>query len=134
MYHELSPVYDSDLFYVSFVADCLVQVHARFPLMLKIFLIALAGMLLLTGQRASAKDGPANCEQDFTECMARARTLVNDIEVSDAQAACTQLRRACKNKAEEVLQQEQENPKEPAAEPQGNDTVNGNIKEYRFEK
>jgi hypothetical protein len=86
--------------------------------MLKIFFVVLAGMLLLTGQCAIAEDSLAQCEQDFVECMAQARTFVNDIEVKDAQEVCTQTRRACKSKVEQILQQEQENPKEPAEEPQ----------------
>lgn len=99
--------------------------------MLKIFLVALAGLMLLTGQCASAEESPANCDQDFAECMARI-TSVNDIEVNDANAACKQSRNVCRKNVRDVLEQEQ--PEQPAEEPQGNDTVNGDIKVYRFDK
>jgi hypothetical protein len=98
--------------------------------MVKIFFVALAGVVLLTGQRAFAEESMSKCTQDFTECLARI-TVVNDLEVSDAKAACKQAYQACKKKVYAVEEQEQE---QPAAEPQGNDTVNGNIKKYRFDK
>jgi hypothetical protein len=115
--------------------------------MMRVFLVLFSTLLLLSiGQLASACF--TECQDEFNACNARI-TDVNDIVVKDAKAVCNKDFRTCKTKceAEESTppqqvqpekapdEQQEKAPQEQAPqEQQKNDTINGNIKVYQFEK
>lgn len=106
--------------------------------MMKIYLAILAGLMVLTVRYASADDAMTTCNQNYDDCNARAQTLVNDIDVSDAKEVCGKTLQGCKHRAESEFQKQEqkqlEEAEKPADKPQEDDTVNGNIKVYRFDK
>ena len=85
---------------------------------MKIIYPVLAVSLMLFGRVASADvydDCMADCDNKSSDCVAQI-TVVNDLEVEEAKAACDNTRSACRQRCDdsntETLEKQKENAKE----------------------